>query len=187
MSLFRLAAFCAAPLIVAASDSVPAPADGDAAPIYGVTIPAGYRDWQMISIASVGAPQSDLRVKLGNDIAMRAYRSGTRPFPDGAIIARLAYKQATSERGNAVLGAAAAKQGLPPDQVQKFLAGSFVAGAPTNVQFMVKDSKKYASTGGWGFAEFTNGKPDGEAVHRTCFSCHAPGKDRDFVFTDYAP
>ena len=36
-------------------------------------------------------------------------------------------------------------------------------------------------------AQFTNGKPDDEAVHKTCFSCHEPGKDRDFVFTHYAP
>ena len=61
------------------------------------------------------------------------------------------------------------------------------AGAPTNVQFMVKDSKKYAATGGWGFGEVTDGKPSGEAVHKTCFSCHAPAKDRDFIFTRYAP
>jgi hypothetical protein len=38
-----------------------------------------------------------------------------------------------------------------------------------------------------GTHEFTNGKPDGEAVHMTCFGCHEPGKDRDFVFTEYAP
>ena len=43
------------------------------------------------------------------------------------------------------------------------------------------------STGGWGFAQFTNGKPDGEEVQNTCFSCHAPNKDRDYVFTRYAP
>lgn len=122
--------------------------DGDAVPIYGIKLPAGYRDWQMISIATIGAPVSDMRVKLGNDIAMKAFRDGTRPFPDGAIIARLAYRQAMSPEGNAVLGAAAAKQGLTPEQVEKFLSGSFVAGAPTNVQFMVKDSKKYALTGG---------------------------------------
>jgi hypothetical protein len=36
-------------------------------------------------------------------------------------------------------------------------------------------------------AQFTNGKPDDEAVHKTCFSCHEPGKDRDFVFARYAP
>ena len=65
---------------------------------------------------------------------------------------------------------------------------SFVAGPPKNgVQFMVKDSSKYASTGGWGFAQFNDGKPADEAVHQTCFRCHEPAKARDFVFTRYAP
>jgi hypothetical protein len=52
---------------------------------------------------------------------------------------------------------------------------------------MVKDSKKYAATGGWGFADFTNGKPGTEALHQTCFPCHQPVQDRDYVFTRYAP
>jgi Cytochrome P460 len=56
-------------------------------------------------------------------------------------------------------------RGLPPEQIAKLLAGSTVAGNPTNVQFMTKDSKKYASTGGWGFAQFTNGKPGGTSTH----------------------
>ena len=65
---------------------------------------------------------------------------------------------------------------------------SFVAGPPTNgVQFMVKDSSKYASTGGWGFVQFKDGRPADEAVHHTCFCCHEPAKARDFVFTRYAP
>ena len=59
--------------------------------------------------------------------------------------------------------------------------------AATNVQFMVKDSKKYAETGGWGFADFKNGKPGNEDLHKTCFPCHQPAKDRDYVFTRYAP
>jgi Cytochrome P460 len=160
--------------------------DQEAAPIYGIKIPPGYRDWRMISIANVGDPVNDLRVKLGNDLAIKAYREGT-PFPDGAIIARLAYRAVTSEENNKVFRVAAEKQGVPPEQITKLLAGSFVAGSPTTVQFMVKDSKKYASTGGWGFAEFTNGKPSGEAVHKTCFVCHAPAKDSDFVFTRYSP
>jgi hypothetical protein len=52
---------------------------------------------------------------------------------------------------------------------------------------MVKDSRKYASTGGWGFAQFNDGKPADEAVHNTCFSCHETVKARDFVFNRYAP
>src|SRR5262249_31611734 len=65
---------------------------------------------------------------------------------------------------------------------------SFVAGPPKNgVQFMVKDSKKYAATDGWGFAQFNDGKPADEAVHNACFSCHAIVKARAFIFNRYAP
>ena len=71
----------------------------------------------------------------------------------------------------------------------KVLAGGFpgadlqssLAGPPENVQFMVKDSKRYAATGGWGFANFTNGKAGDKALHETCFACHEPAKDRDYV------
>ena len=113
---------------------------------------------------------NDLRAILGNDIAIKAYREGKLPFPDGTIIARLAWSYVPSEENNKVFGR----------------AQSFVAGPPTNVQFMVKDSKKYASTGGWGFAQFNDGKPaDGRC--RDCFPCHLPVKARDLVFTRYAP
>jgi len=173
--------------VVDSSGRASGQSDGEAAPVYGVKLPSGYRDWTMISAALVGGPVNDLRVKLGNDVAIKAYREGTRPFPDGTIIARLAYQQVTSEENNKVFRSAAEQRGLPAEQIDKLLAASFVAGPPTNVQLMVKDAKKYASTGGWGFAQFTNGKPDSEAVHKTCFACHAPAKDPDFVFTRYAP
>jgi hypothetical protein len=52
---------------------------------------------------------------------------------------------------------------------------------------MVKDSRNYAATAGWGFAQFNDGKPVDEAVHKTCIPCHQPVKARDFVFTRYAP
>ena len=101
--------------------------DGDAAPIYGVRLPAGYRDWPLISVATVGPPVSDMRAKLGNEVAMNAFRAGTLPFPDGTIIARLAWKQTTSEENNRALGPAAEKQ-LGPEVAQKLLSQSFVAG-----------------------------------------------------------
>jgi len=112
-----------------------------------------------------------LRAILGNDIAVKAYREEKLPFPDGAIVARLAWSYVPSEENNKVFGR----------------PQSFVAGAATNVQFMVKDSAKYASTGGWGFAQFKDGKPDEKALLNTCYPCHVPVKDRDFVFTRYAP
>ena len=67
---------------------------------------------------------------------------------------------------------------------------SFVAGSPTDsyLQFMVKDSKKYAATGGWGYSSFDkDGKPTDQASMTKCFPCHEAVKDRDFVFTRYAP
>jgi hypothetical protein len=118
-----------------------------------------------------------LRAELGNDLAIQAYRDGTRPFPDGAIIAALHWNEDSSDTDNQALAAGFPGLGL---------ASSF-AGSAMNVQFMVKDSKKYAASGGWGFADFTNGKPGNEALHAKCFSCHQPAKDRDYVFTHYAP
>ncbi|HEX3683044.1 MAG TPA: cytochrome P460 family protein [Bryobacteraceae bacterium] len=186
----RITLFAVAVGILAGVVAFRTPASGqtdlDATPIYGIKIPSGYRDWPLISVARVGGPVNDIRAKLGNDVAMRAFRAGTNPFPDGTVIARLAWTQVTSDENNAALRSAMLSQRLSPDVIQKVLSESSVAGSPTNVQFMVKDSKKYASAGGWGFAQFTNGKPDAEAVHKTCFPCHAPAKDRDFVFTHYS-
>ncbi len=143
-----------------------------AAPVFGIPIPPGYRDWKLISVAHEAGNLNDLRAVLGNDVAIKAYRDGKLPFPDGAIIARLAWTYVPSEENNKVFGR---------DQ-------SFVAGPPTNVQFMVKDSRKYASTGGWGFAQFKDDKPNAdEATLKKCFPCHEPIKARDFVFTSYAP
>jgi hypothetical protein len=64
-------------------------ADGEAAPIFGIKIPAGYRDWKLISVAHEEGNLNDLRAQLGNDVAIKAYREGKLPFPDGTIIAAL--------------------------------------------------------------------------------------------------
>jgi hypothetical protein len=116
-----------------------------------------------------------LRAQLGNDIAIKAFKEGKVPFPDGSIIAAIHWTRVPSEDNNKVLA------GPFPGAL------SFVVGSPVNVQFMVKDSKKYAATGGWGFADFKDGKPGDKALHETCFACHTPAKDRDYVFTRYAP
>jgi hypothetical protein len=145
--------------------------DAEADPVFGITIPPGYRDWKLISVAHEEGNLNDLRALLGNDVAIKAYREGQLPFPDGTMIARLAWSYVPSEENNKVFGR----------------AQSFVPGAATNVQFMVKDSKKYVTTGGWGFAQFKDGKPADAALLKTCFPCHEPVKARDFVFTRYAP
>jgi hypothetical protein len=155
-------------------------AGSNASPIYGVTIPAGYRDWRLISVkrlTGAGGKLKQLRAQLGNDIAITAFRAGKLPFPDGAIIAALHWNEDSSDADNQVLAS-----GFPGAGLESSFAGSAV-----NVQFMVKDSKKYAASGGWGYADFTNGKPGGEALHQACFPCHQPAKDRDYVFTRYAP
>ena len=115
---------------------------------------------------------NDLRAILGNDVAIKASREGTLPYPDGTIIARLAWSYEPLEESEKAFG-----------RLQ-----SFVAGPPKNgVQFMVKDASKYASTGGWGFAHFDDGKPADESVLNTCFPCHQAINARDLVFTQYAP
>ena len=181
-----LVGFAAVAIVISGVSPALQPPNENVSPIYGIQIPSGYREWPLISVARVGAPLNDMRAKLGNDLAIKAFREGKLLFPDGTVIARLAWTQATSEENNRAFRDSALKQGLSPEVVQKLLSESFVAGPPTNVQFMVKDSKKYASTGGWGFAQFNDGKPAPEAVHKTCFSCHEPAKDSDFVFTRYA-
>ena len=170
---------------VAATVPVLGQSDGEAAPIYGIKIPQGYRDWRLISVkrltgkqlTGAGGALKQLRAELGNDIAIKAYRDGTLPFPDGSIIAALHWNEESSDVDNQALAA-----GFPGLGLESTFAGSAV-----NAQFMVKDSKKYAASGGWGFADFTKGKPGNEALHEKCFPCHAPAKDHDYVFTRYAP
>jgi hypothetical protein len=139
---------------------------GEAAPIYGVTLPEGYRQWELIAPAQEAAPLDELRAVLGNATATGAYRAGTLPFPDGTVLVKLAWKHVPSP---------------------EFEPAS-IPGAATTVQVMVKDSRKYAATGGWGFGRFIDGKPADEAQHRTCFACHqARVKNHDLVFTRFAP
>jgi hypothetical protein len=165
---------------VAAAYMAPASgqADGEAAPIYGIKIPTGYRDWRLISVNHLaGDTVKQVRTQLGNDIAIEAFRAGKLPFPDGTVIAALHWNEVSSDENNKVLAI-----GFPGAGFQ-----SFTAGSAANIQFMVKDSNKYGASGGWGFADFTNGKAGNEALHQTCFPCHQPAKDHDYVFTHYAP
>jgi Cytochrome P460 len=151
--------------------------DADSSPIYGVKTPAGYRNWKLIAVNQIllAGKGDQLRAQVGNELAIKAFKEGTLPFPDGAIIAAMHWTRVPSEDNNKVLDGP-----FPGTQ-------SFVIGSRVNVQFMVKDSKKYAATGGWGFADFKDGKPGDKALHETCFPCHTPAKDHDYVFAHYAP
>jgi hypothetical protein len=150
---FLLIAVATVAGVVVASALASRHADEEAAPIFGIKVPPGYRDWKLISVAHEEGNLNDLRALLGNDVAIKAYREGKLPFPNGTIIARLAWSYVPSEENNKVFGR----------------SQSFVAGPATNVQFMVKDSRKYAATGGWGFAQFKDGKPADEVLLKTCF------------------
>ncbi len=156
-----------------AQDPVTPPAAPTGGPIFVKSIPPGYRDWKLISVSHEEGSFHSFAAILGNEVAINAYRDGKLPFPDGAIIASLHWRHAPSEENNKIFG--------------RFQ--SFVAGSPTNVQFMIKDAKKYASTGGWSFGHFNGreSKPADEAVLNTCYACHQKMKDRDLVFTRYAP
>ena len=142
-----------------------------AAPVFLNEIPSGYRDWKLISVAHEEGNLNSFAAILGNDLAIRAYRERNLPFPDGTIIAALHYSHTSSEENNKIFGR----------------SQSFVPGTPTNIQFMVKDSKKYATTGGWGFGHFANGKAAEKTFMNTCFPCHNQVKARDLIFSRYAP
>ena len=162
---------------VAANANTPAaPGSGEAKQesllTFVTEIPAGYRDWRLISVAHEEGNLHSFAAVLGNDVAIKAYRDGKLPFPDGTIIAALHYHHVSSEENNKVFGR---------DQ-------SFVPGDPSNIQFMIKDTKKYASTGGWGFGHFQDGRPlTDKAKLKGCFDCHSQIKSRDLVFTRYTP
>ena len=141
------------------------------APAFLTEIPQGYRDWKFVSVAHEEGNLHSFAAVLGNDIAVKAYQQGKLPFPDGAIIAALHYHHVPSEENNKIFGQ----------------AQSFVPGAATNIQFMVKDSTKYPATGGWGFGHFQDGKPGAAALMKSCFPCHEKNQATDLVFTHYAP
>ena len=168
----RTARLAATSLAIAAGAFAATPTRGTAAdnaaasPIYGVTLPNGYRQWQFIAPSLEHEPLNELRAVFGNAKAIEAYAKAGYPFPDGTVLAKLAWKHVQSPEFESAL----------------------VPGAATTVQIMVKDSKKYAATGGWGFGRFVDGKPVDLAQHQTCFACHAAKvKDRDYVFTRRAP
>lgn len=131
----------------------------------GITLPGDYRDWRLIGV-SQRTENGTLRGVLGNDAAIRAARDGkTHPWPDGAILAKIVWKQKTHAH----------------------FATAQVPGDFVHTEIMVKDSTKYASTGGWGFARWVGATlaPYGQNAEfaQECFSCHGAAKESDWVFT----
>ena len=136
----------------------------------------GYDAWQIISPSQ---PDGGVKAILGNPVMIKAYNDGVpangKPVPDGAMMAKIEW----STKSNPLLPGAA----KVPDTLKK-------------IGFMLKDSKRFPDTDGWGYAEFlydaasdTFTPPgNGPAFAKTaCHQCHTTGaKTRDFVFTSYA-
>ena len=134
----------------------------------------GYETWQVLA-PSYRPDKKEVRYILGNPVIVEAYKKGVpkdgMAFPDGSVLVKISYSEIKDP---------AFPSALVPDVLQR-------------VEFMMKDSKRFASTGGWGYARFpyeaatdtykAYGKEPSFADE--CYQCHALVKDRDFVFTKY--
>jgi hypothetical protein len=139
-------------------NSVPAPA------LNGIAFPSDYKTWKAIS-STERFDNNTIRQILGNDIATKAISENKiNPWPDGATFAKIAWFEQTG-----------------PDGVIR-------PGAFFQVEFMIRDQKKYADTLGWGWARWRGAdlKPYGkdENFVNECVGCHAPLHDTDYVFTE---
>ena len=170
---------------LAAVGSLAISAQDSGANKYTVTVPGGlafsefkgYESWQTIALS-----RSDrfVAVILGNPVMIDAYKAGIpgngQPFPDGARMAKIHW----TPKQNALFPTAT------------------VPGALANVDFMVKDSKRFADSGGWGYAVFdydaasdtfapgtAAGSPPQGNDAKCGFACHTVAKARDYVFTEY--
>src|SRR5262245_55435152 len=93
--------FCAAAVLVAAACGAVDIAEAGSAPkaespTYEVTIPDGYRQWELVAPSLEGAPLNELRAVVGNRTAIDASRAGSLPFPDGTVLVKLAWKHVQS-------------------------------------------------------------------------------------------
>lgn len=133
----------------------------------GIALITGYRSWEAIA-PSYREDKNHIRIILGNAIAIKAMKEKTRPFPDGSIMAKVAWNTTKHP---------------------KFPVAT-IPDTFSQVEFMIKDSTKYKETGGWGFARFVGNdlKPYGKdsGFVQECFGCHQPVKGNDFVFTGFA-
>jgi len=138
----------------------------------------GYETWQVVSISQDGPLVAAI---LANPVMIKAYLAGVpgngKPFPDGARMAKIHWN---------------------PKKLETFPAAT-VPGTQHDVDFMVKDSKRFADSGGWGWAVFdydaasdtftpgtlTDKPPQGNDA-KCGFACHTTVKTKDYVFTAYA-
>ncbi len=171
---------------LAALSTVLVPASFAAQDRYALKVPGGlafadfrgYEDWQTIAVSHNG---EKLATILGNPAMIEAYKAGIpgngKPFPDGARMAKIHWVAKKDEE-------------QPGEPV--------VPGALHDVDFMVKDSQKFADSGGWGYAQFdydpasdtfrpadTSSSPPQEHDAKCGFACHTIVAAKDYVFTAY--
>lgn len=144
----------------------------------------GYEDWQVVGPSFTEA-QNVIRVILANPVMIRAYRQGIpangKPFPDGSKIVKLEWRP------------------------KKLADSPFSAGTPdtvpgdlAEVEFIVKDSKRFPDTHGWGYAMFDYDAATGTFAPATLSSkppvghdarcgaaCHTLAASKDYIFTAY--
>ncbi|QYK00235.1 cytochrome P460 family protein [Shewanella psychrotolerans] len=130
---------------------------------HGIDYPQGWQTWSSIAV-SHRTDNNTVRAILGNDVAIKAARSGEHsPWPDGAILAKVVWKAGELAHWPKAIG--------PKDFV--------------HAEFMFKDSVKYADTYGWGWARWVGAEQTPfEGGMQVCVSCHTPVKDNDWVFTE---
>lgn len=139
----------------------------------------GYEDWSVIAISGNGGK---IAVTMGNPAMIEAFKAGVpdngKPFPDGARMAKVHWI---------------------PKRQEAYPGQPAVPGTLHDVGFMLKDSKRFADSGGWGWAVFEYEAASGtfrpstmtsqppQANDAKCgFACHTAVKNRDYVFTEYA-
>ena len=134
----------------------------------GISLFKDFRSWKAIA-PSYRDDRQQIRIVLGNPIAYKALSDKQLPLPDGSILAKVAWTASKHPKFPVA---------IVPD--------SFV-----QVEFMVKDTVKYSTTAGWGFARFVGNdyKPYGKdsSFVQECFGCHMPVKSNDYLFTGFAP
>ena len=172
--------------IVAVALAIVAAKAGSAQDKYTLKVPGGlafsefrgYESWQIVSISQDG---DHVAAVVANPVMIKAYQDGTpengKPFPDGSKMAKIHWN---------------------PKKLETFPAAT-VPGAQHDVDFMEKDGKRFADSGGWGWATFdydpaaktftpgtTADKPPQANDAKCGFTCHTIVKSRDYVFTEYA-
>jgi hypothetical protein len=138
----------------------------------------GYEDWSVVAMSENGGV---FAVILGNPVAIAALREGVpgngKPFPDGAVLAKIHYQ---------------------PKKQEAYPGQPMVPGTHLNSHFMEKDSKRFADSGGWGWAAFeydaasdtwrprneSDTPPQGHDA-KCGLACHSIVQNRDYVFTEY--